>query len=253
MRIPLIVGNWKMNTTVTEATRLVHEMLDRLDKIEGVEKVLCPPFISLVAIQELLKDSSVKLGTQNMHSEAKGAFTGEVSPLMLVGICEFVILGHSERRQYFGETDEIVNKKILAALRNGLKPILCVGEKLDENEAGKTEEIIARQINQGLSNVAPTPDMVIAYEPIWAIGTGKAANGEQAAATIKFIRNTLSKLWNENAAQDLRILYGGSVTGSNIGEFISQPEIDGALVGGASLKAEDFVSIVEQTAAIKRV
>jgi triosephosphate isomerase len=252
MRIPLIVGNWKMNTTATEATGLVHEMLDRLDKIAGVEKVLCPPFISLVAIQELLKGTSVKLGAQNMHFAVKGAFTGEVSPLMLTGICEFVILGHSERRQYFGETDEIINKKIVAALRNGLKPILCVGEKLEENEAGKTEEIIARQINQGLSDVKPTPDMVIAYEPIWAIGTGKAANGEQAAATIKFIRNRLSKLWDENVVRDLRILYGGSVTSSNIAEFISQPEIDGALVGGASLKAEEFSGIVEQTAAIKR-
>jgi triosephosphate isomerase len=252
MRIPLIVGNWKMNTTVTEATRLVHEMLDRLDKIAGVEKVLCPPFISLVAIQELLKGSSVRLGAQNMHFEVKGAFTGEISAVMLTGLCEFLILGHSERRQYFGETDELINKKILAALRNGLKPIFCVGERLEENEAGKTKEIIARQMSQGLSNVKPTPDMVIAYEPIWAIGTGKAANGEQAAATIKFIRNTLSKLWNENAARDLRILYGGSVTSGNIGEFISQPEIDGALVGGASLKAEEFVSIVEQTAAIKK-
>ena len=252
MRLPFIAANWKMNTTVTEATRLVHEMLDRLDKIAGVEKVLCPPFISLVAIQELLKGSSVKLGAQNMHFEVKGAFTGEISAVMLTGLCEFVILGHSERRQYFGETDELINKKILAVLRNGLKPIFCVGEKLEENEAGKTKEIIARQMSQGLSNVKPTPDIVIAYEPIWAIGTGRAASGEQAAATIKFIRNMLSKLWNVNAARDLRILYGGSVTSSNIGEFISQPEIDGALVGGASLKAEEFVSIVEQTAAIKK-
>lgn len=253
MRIPLVVGNWKMNTTATEATRLVHEMLDRLDKVEGEEKVLCPPFVSLIPISKLLKGSSVKLGAQNMHFEVKGAYTGEVSPLMLTGICEFVILGHSERRQYFGETDEIINKKILAALRNGLKPILCVGEKLEENEAGRTKEIIAQQVSQGLSDVKPTPDIVIAYEPIWAIGTGKAANGEQAAATVKFIRNTLSKLWDENAARDLRILYGGSVTSGNIAEFISQPEIDGALVGGASLKAEEFLSIVEQTAAIKRV
>ena len=252
MRIPLIAGNWKMNTTVTEAIKLVHEMLDRLDKITGVEKVLCPPFISLVAIQELLKGSSIRLGAQNIHFEVKGAFTGEISAVMLTSLCEFLILGHSERRQYFGETDELINKKILAALRNGLKPIFCVGERLEENEAGKTKEIIARQMSQSLSNVKPTSDMVIAYEPIWAIGTGKAANGEQAAATIKFIRNTLSKLWNENAARDLRILYGGSVTSSNIGEVISQPEIDGALVGGASLKAEEFVSIVEQTAAIKK-
>lgn len=252
MRVPLIVGNWKMNATVTEAIRLVREMLDRLDQVEAEEKVLCPPFVSLIAISRLLKGSSVKLGAQNMHFEAKGAYTGEVSALMLTGLCEFVILGHSERRQYFGETDEIVNRKVLAALRNRLKPILCVGEKLEENEAGKTKEIVARQLSQGLSNVKPTRDIVIAYEPIWAIGTGKAANGEQAAATIEFIRNTLSKLWNGKAARDLRILYGGSVTSSNVAEFVSQREIDGALVGGASLKAQEFLSIVEQTATIRK-
>lgn len=252
MRVPLIVGNWKMNATVTEAIRLVREMLDRLDQVEGGEKVLCPPFVSLIAISKLLKGSSVKLGAQNMHFQAKGAYTGEISALMLAGLCEFVILGHSERRQYFGETDEIVNRKVVAALGNRLKPILCVGEKLEENEAGKTKEIVARQLSRGLSDVKPTPNMVIAYEPIWAIGTGKAANGEQAAATIKFIRNTLSELWNGNAVRELRILYGGSVTSSNIAEFVSQPEIDGALVGGASLKAQEFLSIVEQTAAIKK-
>ncbi len=252
MRVPLIVGNWKMNATVTEAIRLVRDMLDRLDQVEGGGKVLCPPFVSLIAISKLLKGSSVKLGAQNMHFEAKGAYTGEISALMLTGLCEFVILGHSERRQYFAETDEIVNRKVAAALGNRLKPILCVGEKLEENEAGKTKEIVARQLSRGLSDVKPTPDIVIAYEPIWAIGTGKAANGEQAAATIKFIRNTLSELWNGNAARELRILYGGSVTSSNIAEFVSQPEIDGALVGGASLKAQEFLSIVEQTAAIKK-
>lgn len=252
MRVPLIVGNWKMNATVTEAIRLVRDMLDRLDQVEGGGKVLCPPFVSLIAISKLLKGSSVKLGAQNMHFEAKGAYTGEISALMLTGLCEFVILGHSERRQYFAETDEIVNRKVVAALGNRLKPILCVGEKLEENEAGKTKEIVARQLSRGLSDVKPTPDIVIAYEPIWAIGTGKAANGEQAAATIEFIRNTLSELWNGNAARELRILYGGSVTSSNIAEFVSQPEIDGALVGGASLKAQEFLSIVEQTAAIKK-
>jgi len=252
MRVPLIVGNWKMNATVTEAIRIVHEMLDRLDQVEEGEKVLCPPFVSLIAISNLLKGSSVKLGAQNMHFEPKGAYTGEISALMLTSLCEFVILGHSERRQYFAETDEIVNRKVVAALGNRLKPILCVGEKLDENEAGKTEEIVARQLSRGLSDVKPTPNIVIAYEPIWAIGTGKAANGDQAAATIEFIRNTLSELWNGNAARDSRILYGGSVTSSNIAEFVSQPEIDGALVGGASLKAQEFLSIVEQTAAIKK-
>jgi len=251
MRIPFIAGNWKMNNTVPEAEKLVHDMLDTLNRIEGVEKVLCPPFVSLVTLRELLKGSSVKLGAQNMYFEAKGAYTGEVSPLMLRELCEFVILGHSERRRYFAETDRIVNRKIKAALENGLKPILCVGEKLEENEAGRTEEVIDKQLNQGLNSVKPTRNIVVAYEPLWAIGTGKAASAEQAAATIKFIRNTIAKLWNKNIARDLRILYGGSVTSHNIAEFISQPEIDGALVGGSSLKPTEFSSIIKQTAAIK--
>ena len=251
MRIPFIAGNWKMNTTAAEAEKLVRDMMDKLDRIEEVEKVLCLPFISLVTARELLKGSSIKLGAQNMHFETKGAYTGEISPLMLRELCEFVILGHSERRRYFGETDEIVNRKIKAALENKLKPILCIGEKLEENEAGRTEEVVSRQLNQGLNNVKPTRNIVIAYEPLWAIGTGKAASGDQATATIKFIRNILAELWNKDIAQDLRILYGGSVTNHNIAEFISQSEIDGALVGGSSLKAEEFLSIVNQTATIK--
>jgi triosephosphate isomerase len=251
MRIPFIAGNWKMNTTSTEAEQLVLEMLEKLDRIEGVQKVLCPPFVSLVAINMMLQDLSIKLGAQNMYFETEGAYTGEISPLMLKELCQFVILGHSERRWYFGEIDEIVNKKMKAALANTLKPILCVGERLAENEAGKTEEVVNRQVTAALNGIEPVSNLVIAYEPVWAIGTGKAANGEQAAATIQFIRGVLAKLWNESIAQDLRILYGGSVTSANIAEFISQPEIDGALVGGASLKAEEFVSIVEQTAEIK--
>jgi triosephosphate isomerase len=251
VRVPLIAGNWKMNTTADEAERLVLEMLERLERTKGVEKVLCPPFVSLVGISMMLQNSSIKLGAQNMYFEAKGAYTGEVSPLMLSGLCEFVILGHSERRRYFGETDEIVNQKVRAAFGNELKAILCVGERLDENEAGRTEEVIGRQVSEGLSGIAAVRDLVIAYEPIWAIGTGRAATGEQAAATIRFIRGVVAKLWNKSIAEDLRILYGGSVTRANISEFICQPEIDGALVGGASLKAEEFVSIAEQTAEIK--
>jgi triosephosphate isomerase len=252
MRIPFVAGNWKMNTTATEAERLILEMLDKLDRIEGVEKVVCPPFVSLISISMMLQDSSIKLGAQNMYFEAKGAYTGEISPLMLKELCEFVILGHSERRWYFKETDEVVNKKVKAALANKLKPILCVGERLEENEAGKTEEVVNRQVTAALNGIEPVRDLVIAYEPVWAIGTGKAASGVQAAATIQFIRDVLAKLWNKNIAQDLRILYGGSVTGANIAEFISYPDIDGALVGGASLKAEEFVGIVEQTAEIKK-
>jgi len=252
MRIPFIAGNWKMNTTATEAERLVLEMLERLDRIEGVGKVLCPPFVSLVGISMMLQDSSIKLGAQNMYFEAKGAYTGEISPVMLRELCEFVILGHSERRWYFGETDEIVNRKVKAAVANKLKPILCVGERLEENEAGKTEEVISRQVTAALSGMEPVRDLVVAYEPVWAIGTGKAASGKQAGVTIQFIRDVLAKLWNKSIAQDLRILYGGSVTSANIAEFVSHPEIDGALVGGASLKAEEFVGIVEKTAEIKR-
>jgi len=251
MRIPFIAGNWKMNTTATEAEKLVLEMLDKLDRIKGVEKVLCPPFISLVALNMMLQNSSINLGAQNMYFETKGAYTGEISPIMLSELCEFVILGHSERRWYFGETDEIVNKKVKAALVNKLQPILCVGERLAEKEADKTEDVINRQVTAALKSLEPVSDLVIAYEPVWAIGTGKAASGEQAAATIQFIRDVLTKLWNKGIAQDLRILYGGSVTSANIAEFISHPEIDGALVGGASLKSEDFVSIAEQTAEIK--
>ena len=257
MRIPFVAGNWKMNTTATEAEQLVLEMLEKVDRIEGVEKVFCPPFVSLVAVNMMLQGSSIKLGAQNMYFETKGAYTGEISPLMLRELCEFVILGHSERRWYFGETDEIVSKKVKAALANKLKAILCVGERLEENEAGKTEEVVNRQVKAALSGIGPAvlsvaKNLVIAYEPVWAIGTGKAASGKQAAATIQYIRGVVAKLWNSSIAQDLRILYGGSVTSANIAEFISHPEIDGALVGGASLKAGEFLSIVEQTAEIKR-
>jgi triosephosphate isomerase len=251
MRSPFVAGNWKMNTTATEAEQLVFEMLEKLDRIEGVEKVLCPPFVSLVAVSIMLQGSSIKLGAQNMYFETEGAYTGEISPLMLRELCEFVILGHSERRWYFGETDEIVNRKVRAALANKLKPILCIGERLAENEAGKTEEVVNRQVTAALDGVGSVSNLVIAYEPVWAIGTGKAASGKQASATIKFIRDVLAKLWNKSIAQNLRILYGGSVTSANVAEFISHPEIDGALVGGASLKAEEFVSIVDQTAEIK--
>jgi len=252
MRLPIIAGNWKMNTTVEQAIELVQEMRGRLDKIEGVEKVLCPPFISLTAVGELIADSSIKLGAQNLYFEEKGAYTGEVSPLMLAGLCEYVILGHSERRQYFGETDEIVNRKVKAALKVGLKPILCVGERLEENEAGKTEEVVTRQVKGALARIDSPQGLVIAYEPIWAIGTGKAATGEQANTTIGLIRHTVSQLYSKQFAQAIRLQYGGSVTSTNIAEFVAQPEIDGALVGGASLKAADFLRIVEQTAQAKR-
>jgi triosephosphate isomerase len=251
VRKPLIAGNWKMNTTLEEAKSLVRAILNEMDGIEGMEIVLCPPFISLVAIKELLRGTSVELGAQNMYFEDKGAYTGEISPLMLADLCDFVILGHSERRQYFFETDEIVNKKVKKAFEIGLKPIMCVGESLKDNETGKTEHVITNQVRAGLAGVSPTGQLIIAYEPIWAIGTGKAATGKQANATISLIRNIVAGLWNRETAEAIRVLYGGSVTGNNIAEFIAEPDVDGALVGGASLKASDFVSILKQTAKLK--
>jgi len=251
VRVPMIVGNWKMNTTLRDATALVSEMLPELDKIDNVDKVICPPFISLAAVKELIRGSSIKLGAQNVFFEEKGAYTGEISPLMLADLCEFVIIGHSERRQYFNETGDIVNKKVLTALRIGLKPILCIGERLEENEAGRTEEIVNEQLRSSLAGVDYPGSLTIAYEPVWAIGTGKAATGEQANETIGFIHRKIAKLYSDEIAQGMRILYGGSVTADNIAEFISQPEIDGALVGGASLKASEFVSIVQRTSQIR--
>ena len=252
MRVPMIAGNWKMNTTVSEAVELVSEMRHELDAIDNIDKVICPPFISLSAVGELIKGTSIKLGAQNMYFEEKGAYTGEISPLMLADLCELVIIGHSERRQYFNETGEMVNKKILAALGVGLKPILCIGERLEENEAGRTEEVVTGQLRSSLAGVNRPNDLIIAYEPVWAIGTGKAATGKQANETIGFIRRNLAELYGKRVAQDTRILYGGSVTAANTSEFINQSEIDGALVGGASLKASEFLSIVKQTSEIRR-
>ena len=252
MRVPMIAGNWKMNTTVGEAIELVNEMRQGLDQIDNVDKVICPPFISLAAVRELIKGSSIKLGAQNIYFEEKGAYTGEISPLMLTDLCEFVIVGHSERRQYFNETGEIVNKKIRAALGAGLKPILCIGERLEENEAGRTEEVVTEQLRSSLTGVNYLGGLLIAYEPVWAIGTGRAATGKQANETIGFIRHNIVKLYGEKIAQEMRILYGGSVTAENAAEFMNQPEIDGALVGGASLKVDQFLRIVKQTSEIGR-
>ncbi len=252
MRLPLIAGNWKMNTSLTEAVSLVAKMLPELVKIENVERLFCPPYISLAAVKEMIKETSVKLGAQNVFYVERGAYTGEVSPLMLAGLCEYVIIGHSERRQYFGETGDIINKKLKAAITAGLKPILCVGEKLEENESCRTEGVIAKQLNEALCGIENTSGMVIAYEPVWAIGTGKAATGEQANKTIGFIRLNIAGKYGDKSAQDIRILYGGSVTPENTMEFMLQPEIDGGLVGGASLKADQFISIIKQASIIKQ-
>jgi len=247
MRTPIVAGNWKMNKTVEEARSLVFSMSLKLREIEGVEKVLCPPFPALVAVSALLQGTDIGLGAQNLHWEQKGAFTGEVAPNMIAEFCQYVIIGHSERRAYFGETDETVNRKLHAAMSHNLTPIVCVGETEDEYESGRTGEVVRRQISQGLTDVDPAKAarIVVAYEPVWAIGTGKASSPENANAVLAdHIRPTLTDLFGADTAQAIRIQYGGSVNGSNAAEFFGQPDIDGALVGGASLKVDEFVAIV---------
>jgi triosephosphate isomerase len=252
MRTPMIAGNWKMNTTIPEAIALVKGMKDGLERVDKVEKVICPPFVSLSAVKQLVQGTSIKVGAQNMHFEIKGAFTGEVSPLMLAGVCDYVILGHSERRQYFGESDDIVNSKMKAAMGAGLIPIMCVGERLEENEAGKTVEVVTRQVKGGLADIDSPQGIVIAYEPVWAIGTGKAATSEEASATIGIIREVVAEIYDASAADGMRILYGGSMNAANVAELVQKPEIDGGLIGGASLQAAEFVSMVQQTAAVQK-
>lgn len=252
MRKPLVAGNWKMNKTVAETRDLVFKLSAKLREVKNVEKVLCPPFISLMAASSLLEGSGIGLGAQNMHWEEKGAFTGEVSPVMVKELCAYVILGHSERRTYFGETDEIVNRKLIAAQAFDLTPIVCIGETLEQYESKQTQDVVSRQIRLGLKDVAAdfASRIVVAYEPVWAIGTGKASTGDEANIVIKdFIRPAIAELYGEQVAQAIRVLYGGSVTGTNAAEFFAQPDIDGALVGGASLKLDDFVAITQ--AAVK--
>jgi len=255
MRTPIIAGNWKMHKTIAEATALVREMRRALNAIEGVEKVLCPPFTALSTVAELIRPTKIKIGAQDMHWEEQGAYTGAISPLMVKELCQYVIVGHSERRKYFAETDETVNRKVKAALQHDLIPIICVGENLEQNEAGQTEAIVTAQVRAALQGLtaAQVKGLVIAYEPIWAIGTGKAATGAGANAVIGLmIRGTIATMFDESTAQSVRIQYGGSVKPENIAEFMTQPEIDGALVGGASLIAEKFVAITRQAAEIKK-
>jgi len=251
MRKPLVAGNWKMNKTITETRDLVFTMSMKLREIDGVEKVICPPFMSLMAAAALLEGSGIGLGAQNMHWEEKGAFTGEVSPAMVKELCGYVILGHSERRSYFGETDQIVNRKLLAAQAMDLIPIVCVGETLEQYESKLTREVVSTQTSQSLRGVSPSyaPRMIVAYEPVWAIGTGKASNGPDANDVVKdVIRPALADLFGNETAQAIRVLYGGSVTAANAAEFFGQPDIDGALVGGASLKIDEFVAIAKAAA-----
>ncbi len=254
MRIPLVAGNWKMYKTISEARLLVSELVPGIQAVAGVDRVLCPPFTALLAVRALLEGTEIGLGAQNMHWELSGAYTGEVSATMLAEICSYVIIGHSERRAYFGETDELVNRKVQVALEHNLTPIVCVGETLEENESGRTSEIVSRQIKSGLDRLdlgsnnipAKVAPVVVAYEPVWAIGTGRAATAIGANAVIaEVIRPALSDLYGDEFAQSVRVLYGGSVKGENAAEFFAQPDIDGALVGGASLKASDFTAIVQ--------
>lgn len=253
MRRPIIAGNWKMNTDPESAFELMDTMIEDLDAIEDVDIVICPPFISLETFADMFDGTSLFLGAQNMFWADKGAYTGEVSPTMIKGICDYVILGHSERRQFFHETDDSVNRKVLAAVAHGINPIICVGEDLAQNEAVQTLDVVSRQVTTALAGLEAEQmrRCVIAYEPIWAIGTGKPATGEGANDVIAFIRQTVDSLFGPEVASEVRIQYGGSVNSKNIAEFISQPDIDGALVGGASLDPGEFVRIVAITREMK--
>ena len=251
MRTACVAGNWKMNNTLDQSTVLVQKLLPGLDEIQNVNSIVCPPFTALVPIKDLLTNTSIHLGAQDIYWEEKGAYTGQISPGMVAELAEYVILGHSERRAYFNDTDEIVNRKILAALRVGLKPIFCVGETLHENKDGHTGQVVSRQIRNGLKDVDGDQmgEIMIAYEPIWAIGTGKAATPEGANQVIKeYIRGELAQITSGSIAEQMPILYGGSVKPGNARDFFQQPDIDGALVGGASLKADDFIQITAAAA-----
>ncbi len=255
-RTAIIAGNWKMNYGPKQASSFALEIMSPLGHVlrqhPHVLCILCPPSISLEAVYEVMEAipaPRIELGAQNMHFEERGAFTGEISPGMVREMCSSVILGHSERRMYFGESDELVNKKALAAFKHHLRPIICIGENLAQYEAGHTEQVISEQVKGSLANFTPQQarEAVVAYEPIWAIGTGKAATADGAGKIIHFIRRLYEEMYGEEAAATLRILYGGSVTAGNISEFMAHPDIDGALVGGASLKP-DFIDIVRKAA-----
>lgn len=253
-RKPVIAGNWKMFNTTSEAATLVNELIPVVARFCDREIVVCPPFTALAAVRPMLGETGIKLGAQNVHWEDKGAFTGEISPAMLKDAgCDYVILGHSERRQFFAETDENINRKLKAVLKAGLIPIVCVGESLSEREAGITSTVVSRQIKIGLDgiDVENAKKIIIAYEPIWAIGTGRTASATDANAVCAFIRLTLTGMLGTPVADAIRIQYGGSVKPDNIDELMGSSDIDGALVGGASLKAADFGRIVGFTATSK--
>ena len=245
-RKAIIAGNWKMNKTATEAKALISELIPAV-KDAGCEVVICVPFTDLVTAVEMTKGTNIHVGAENVHFEKSGAFTGEISADMLTDLgVEYVVIGHSERRQYFAETNETVNKRTKAALAGGLKPIICVGESLDQREQGVTEELVRMQVKIALNGVTADElkNVVIAYEPIWAIGTGKTATAEQAGEVCEAIRTVIRKLYGARVARSVTIQYGGSMNAKNAHELLAQPDVDGGLIGGASLKAPDFVEIV---------
>ena len=254
IRKKLIAGNWKMNKTSADASTLVQEIVAEVGRVTDVDILVCPPFTSLESAGKLLEGSNVKLGAQNMHHEASGAYTGEISASMLRStFATYVILGHSERRTYFAENDKFINQKVLAALKNQLKPVLCVGETLAERESGATLKVVQTQLEGALEGVSKeqATSVVVAYEPVWAIGTGKVATTEQAQEVHAFIRSLLVKLFGDAIAQKVRILYGGSMKPSNAPELLAQKDIDGGLIGGASLELRSFVELVKAAAAVK--
>jgi triosephosphate isomerase len=247
MAKPFVAGNWKMNTSISEAIKLARELRPALSGIDGVTRVICPPFISLAGVSAEFVGSGIKVGAQNMHSEPKGAFTGEVAGAMLKDVCDYVILGHSERRQILGEQDNFINAKLRAALEIGLTPILCVGETLDEREAGNAGTVVEGQLQGGLRDVSAEDigRSVVAYEPVWAIGTGRAATPEMAQEVMRLIRYEVARLSHIEIAGNVSLLYGGSVNAENAAELAEQQDLDGALVGGASLKPDDFAAIAK--------
>ena len=248
MRTPVIAGNWKMNKTVAEAVALASEIKEKVAGVENVKIIVCPVFTAVKSVADVLKGTNVKVGAQDMYWETSGAFTGEVSGEMLKEAgAEYVIIGHSERRQYFGETNETVNKKLKKALSIGLKPIVCIGETLADREAGNTEAVVEKQVREGFVGLTAEEmkGTIIAYEPVWAIGTGKTATAEQAEAVHAFVRNLVSQLWDKETADAVVIQYGGSMKPENVASLLAQPDIDGGLIGGAALKADSFEKLVK--------
>ena len=254
MRKPMMAGNWKMNKTIAEAVALAQAIHANVAEYNNVDRVICPTAVCLQAVQNSIQGSPVKVGAQNVHWADSGAYTGEISAPMLQGLAEYVLIGHSERRQYFAETDETVSKKLHAALAHSLAPIVCVGETLDQNQAGQTQTVVSTQVQAALGGLsgAQVQGVVIAYEPIWAIGTGLAATAEQAGQTCGAIRRVIADLYDEHVAANTRILYGGSTNEKNIGEIMQQSDIDGALIGGAALKVESYAAMVRVTSELYR-